>query len=257
MALTWEPEAGVRGALVLLHGVIASAATWWQTGPALAGRGWRVQALDQAGHGASPAVGQPLSLELMVDHVADQVRTDKDLLVGHSLGAVVALAYAASYPARVRGLVLEDPPSGMHAANPGFAEWIAKDTAMARTDPEGIAHREQVNNPSWREDDVRHSIDAMARTDTEAVTAGLAGPLRWHLPDLVAAVDVPVLLLVAPVRDNGSALTGPDRVHLQRMLPADRVIELDGGHCLHRDVPGEWVDRVDAFADSVVRSPVR
>jgi pimeloyl-ACP methyl ester carboxylesterase len=96
----------------------------------------------------------------------------------------------------------------------------------------------------------------MARTDTEAVTAGLAGPLRWHLPDLVAAVDLPVLLLVAPVRDNGSALTGPDRVHLHRLLPADRVLELDGGHCLHRDLPAEWVERVDAFAGSVVRSPV-
>lgn len=256
MALTWQPDAGDRGEIVLLHGVIASAATWWQTGPALAARGWRVHALDQAGHGASSPVGTALTLDLLVEHVADQMKGPVDVLVGHSVGAVVALAFAEAHPTLVRGLVLEDPPASVLAESPGFAEWIARDTALARSDPDQITRRERATNPGWREDDVRHSVAAMARTDTEALVSGLAGPLRWHLPDLVAAAQVPMLLLVAPVRYNGSALTGPDRVHLQRLLPEQNVVELDGGHCLHRDLPGEWVDRVDAFAASITRSAV-
>ena len=50
---TREWGAGHRVA-VLLHGTMADSRAWWQVGPALAGRGYRVIAVDLPGHGRSP-----------------------------------------------------------------------------------------------------------------------------------------------------------------------------------------------------------
>jgi hypothetical protein len=43
---------------------------------------------------------------------------------------------------------------------------------------------------------------------------------------------------------------GPGAVRAQ--LPPDRFVVLDGGHCLHRDLPDRWLEKVGGFADAVV-----
>src|SRR5205823_2386440 len=89
---------------VLLHGVMARAETWWRIGPALAGRGWQVSAVDLPGHGRAPRLAGPADLATFAAATAGRLPNDVDLLVGHSLGAVVALALED----RARALVLED-----------------------------------------------------------------------------------------------------------------------------------------------------
>ncbi|HKQ02133.1 MAG TPA: alpha/beta fold hydrolase, partial [Actinomycetes bacterium] len=63
----WEPDGTARGRVVLLHGMMSTAATWWRAGPALAARGWVVDALDLPGHGDSPRSAGPLDLDALVD----------------------------------------------------------------------------------------------------------------------------------------------------------------------------------------------
>ncbi|HSO53127.1 MAG TPA: serine hydrolase [Actinomycetes bacterium] len=53
-------------------------------------------------------------------------------------------------------------------------------------------------------------------------------------------------------RGRGSALYGPDREAVRALLPPDRFVVLDGGHCLHRDLLGRWLEVVGAFADTVL-----
>ena len=48
--------------------------------------------------------------------------------------------------------------------------------------------------------------------------------------------------------DVGSALRKPDRDELARRLPAGHLIEIEGGHCLHRDAPEAWLDAVRSAA---------
>jgi pimeloyl-ACP methyl ester carboxylesterase len=121
-----------RPLALLIHGVTSSSRTWWRLAPELVRRGYRVLALDLRGHGASP----PLDDEFVLgDLTADVVQTldalglgrpgaalgplqprrsgegDQgpgiDLLIGHSLGALVALDLLATVPGAARRLVLE------------------------------------------------------------------------------------------------------------------------------------------------------
>jgi pimeloyl-ACP methyl ester carboxylesterase len=254
----WEPEGTARGRVVLLHGMMSTAATWWRVGPALAERGWAVDALDLPGHGDWPRSARPLDLDALVDGIAGRLGGPVDLLAGHSLGGAVAVALAGRHPRTARALALEDPPSRSrddHAVT--LAAGIEADARLVRRDRQQLVRREREANPAWADEDVEHSVDGIAAADTAALAAGLRGELSWDLPAMVAAVQVPLLVLAARAGDGfvehgGSALQGPAREAVRALLPNDRFVVLDGGHCLHRDLPGRWLEVVGGFADTVL-----
>jgi pimeloyl-ACP methyl ester carboxylesterase len=73
----------------------------------------RAVALDLRGHGQSlaPANGD-YAIDAMaqdIQMVVEQLGIQKFILVGHSMGGSVAVAYAGAYPQRVAGLLLVDP----------------------------------------------------------------------------------------------------------------------------------------------------
>jgi pimeloyl-ACP methyl ester carboxylesterase len=175
------------------------------------------------------------------------------------IGAIVALAVVARDPDAARALVLEDPPGSATADPQRVADNIAADARAARADREVLVRRERDANPRWLPQDVEHSVDGIAALDGPGVVAGLRGPLRWDPAELLASVDVPALVLAAPdglgsfTDDAGSALRGSDRAAVRALVPDGRFVVLDGRHCLHRDLPSEWLDAVTAFADSAHR----
>ena len=108
----YDSGGGVAGepAVMLLHGSTMRSEDWENVFPRLATR-YRVVAYDARGHGRS---GRAVSYELRA-FASDAIRVLREIvkgdatLVGHSLGALCALACAADAPELVRGLVLEDP----------------------------------------------------------------------------------------------------------------------------------------------------
>ena len=179
----WEPAGTARGRVVLLHGMMSTAATWWRVGPARAARGWLVDALDLPGHGDQPRSDRPLDLDSLVDGVAGRLGGPVDLLVGHSLGGAVAAALAGRRPEAARALVLEDPPSrSREQMTTILADGIEADARLVRRDRQQLVRREREANPAWAEEDVQHSVDGIADADTAALAAGLRGELDWDLP---------------------------------------------------------------------------
>ncbi len=98
--------------LVLLHGVTSRWQSWLPVMPDLALR-WRLAALDFRGHGRS---GRAAGAYHITDYAGDLIAFLRAwagapaVLVGHSLGAIVATAVGATAPDLVRAIVLEDPP---------------------------------------------------------------------------------------------------------------------------------------------------
>jgi pimeloyl-ACP methyl ester carboxylesterase len=244
--------------VALLHGMMSTAATWWRIGPALAGMGWAVEALDLPGHGDWPRPTGPLDRDRLVEGVAGRLGGPVDLLVGHSLGGIVAATLAGQDPRAARAVVLEDPPGRLgDGAAEALAAGVEADARLVRDDRERLVRREREANPAWAGEDVEHSVDGIAAADAAAVAAGLRGELAWDLPALVAAVPVPLLVLAARAGDGflegrAGALQGPDREAVRAAVPPGRFVALDGGHCLHRDLPGAWLAAVGGFADAVL-----
>src|SRR6266540_4026072 len=110
-----------RPVALLVHGITSSSRTWWRVGPALAERGFAVLAVDLRGHGSSPRAEGGLGPANLAADVAETVAAELgpaagdgppvvDLLLGHSLGAMVSLALLAERPRYARRVLLEDPP---------------------------------------------------------------------------------------------------------------------------------------------------
>ena len=107
-------DVGEGPVIILLHGIASSAATFQRVIPQLEGR-YRCISLELLGFGGSPAPED--ALYTVEEHVASIRATIASLglkapfiLVGHSLGALLAARYAAQNPDRVARLVLVSPP---------------------------------------------------------------------------------------------------------------------------------------------------
>jgi len=103
---------GTGDPLVLIHGLATTRTIWRHAAPRLAA-GRQVVTLDVPGFGAARPVGRGFDLEVVSDRVAELLCAsgigEPYDLVGHSMGAAVALTLAALRPAAVRSLVLVSP----------------------------------------------------------------------------------------------------------------------------------------------------
>jgi pimeloyl-ACP methyl ester carboxylesterase len=104
VSLRWF-EGGAGATIVLLHGFGGAASNWTLVAPELADRA-HVIVPDLPGHGGSSALpAPPETLDPFAERVA-HLLAEPAVVVGHSLGGVVALRLAVRRPELVRGLVL-------------------------------------------------------------------------------------------------------------------------------------------------------
>jgi len=105
--------------VVLVHGLGQNAARDWdKLVPALSSR-YQVFALDLPGFGQSDKGNElysPVNFAKVIDAVIGSRVSRPFVLVGHSMGGAVAIAYAARHPERVRRLVLVDAAGILHRA---------------------------------------------------------------------------------------------------------------------------------------------
>ncbi len=126
-ALNVAETANAGPPLLCLHGVSRCWQDWLAVLPTLAPR-WHCHGVDHRGHGLS---GRTPGAYFVRDCLDDGCRlveamAEPTVIVGHSLGALVALGVASRMPNQVRAVVLEDPPS------PAFINEIADSTYFAQ-----------------------------------------------------------------------------------------------------------------------------
>lgn len=98
--------------VVLLHGKNFMGAYWQQTVHFLAGQGYRVVVPDQLGFGKSDKADVHYSFHQLAQHtrhLLEQLKIEKAVIVGHSMGGMLATRFALLYPEVTQKLVLENP----------------------------------------------------------------------------------------------------------------------------------------------------
>ncbi|HEX8133861.1 MAG TPA: alpha/beta hydrolase [Actinomycetes bacterium] len=277
---------------VLVHGVTSSSRTWWRVGPALARRGFRVLAVDLRGHGAS---SRPVAGLVAADLAADVAETVEDatgaagspgpapaagvsgpapaaappvdLLVGHSLGALVALELVTARPGFARRLLLEEPPGPSSVDWVGLADGMEADRRRAVEDPEALRRDLEAENPRWPPGEAERRVADLADCNATAIAAALRPGVPFDLAGLLAAVRLPILLLLAD-EALGSSLTGVDRKAAvaavgpagsgepQGGAPENRRATrvLASGHSIHREALDAWLRELDAW---LAGNPIR
>jgi pimeloyl-ACP methyl ester carboxylesterase len=110
VALAYEEAGSGDPPLVFVHGAACNR-RFWDPQVRRFVSSHRVVAVDLRGHGESDAPLQPYAMRSLTDDVAwtcTQLRIQKPVVIGHSLGGMVALDFASAYPGRVGAIVLID-----------------------------------------------------------------------------------------------------------------------------------------------------
>ncbi len=107
------PTEGANGrAVLLLHGKNFFGAYWEGTIRALAGAGYRVVVPDQIGFGKSSKPDLHYTFEQLAAStrkLLEKLAIEKVVVVGHSMGGMLAVRFALMHPALAGALVLENP----------------------------------------------------------------------------------------------------------------------------------------------------
>ena len=259
-------QADVADTLIMLHGWMDMSASFQFVVDAL-GAGWRIVAPDWRGFGRTDRTPADCywypdylaDLEYILDDVVGQ---EPAWLIGHSMGANVALMYAGARPERVRAVVnLEG--FGLRATRPEqapsrYAQWIdqLKRGATLRdyASQEEVAARLMKNNPRltaaraaflaqhWSEPDgagrFRIAGDPAHR---------IVNPTLYRIDEVLACwrnVECPVLWVqgaqtdvLQHVDDDGAEALREVEIRRAVLRNVQTAIVEDAGHMLHHDQP--------------------
>jgi esterase len=263
----WAPAMEIAGPpLVLLHGAASNATRWWHFVAHTRLAGGRVLLRpDLRGHGDSVWRG-PARMRHWVDDLAallGQEGEARAVLVGHCLGANLAIHFAAAHPASCAGLVLVEPMPRAALAGPlAWARRLAPlldlaarsigclnrlglhRRALDRVDlemldqPVHAARGGNVEGALAVHGSLRHDLRVVPSAQLLANFVELARPLP------VEAVRCPSLVVLS----SGRHMTDPQRVR-ERLapLPATTVVELPSEHWIPATHPERLCELIDAW----------
>jgi len=240
--------------VVLVHGLGSTAQHWLPVARLLA-RKYRVTLVDLPGHGLSP-MPEPFSLERAVaglDQVLARSTRGPVILVGHSLGGLVAAAEALEHPERVRGLVLVET-----ALRPQL-RGADRDSLLARLDREYdqvlrtsylAMGRDSAQGAQLYAEAAKLEPDMVKSWVRLAAIADLSGQMR-KLQPMLLAVLAPHSWEPGESWSRAAAALGYGRV------PEVRPVRIEGcGHFIMLDRPEELAETIGRFAADAKPEPI-
>ncbi|NUS57858.1 MAG: alpha/beta fold hydrolase [Streptomycetaceae bacterium] len=229
--------------LVFIHGWTANRHRWDHQMTHFAERR-RVIRLDLRGHGDSTGAGVRTIAELAEDVVAllDHLEVQRAVLVGHSMGGMIAQTITLDHPERVERLVLVDSISRMTYSRGrgllmGASTLVPFKLFVATNIRRAFA-------PGFPREEVRACIKSSEDTPREVVMT-LYGAMRaFDVLDRVGEIRVPTLLIHGyhdiqlPVRQM---------LRMAKAYPDAEVRIIDAGHELPVEKPAELTTALDRF----------
>lgn len=215
--------------LVFVHGAGGSRLHWPPSLRRLAG--YRALAIDLPGHGDSPA-GDDASIDAFAHGLTNwcaSVDARRPVLVGHSMGAAIALTAALAGPAVLAGLVLIGAGARLKV-NPQLLEDVGQPTTFA-------AAVDQILTWSFAaQADPRMVELARARlleTGPVVLAADLRACDRFDVAERLAEIHLPTLIVVGrndrmtPLRLSEALQSGIAGARLQVVEAAGHMVMLE------------------------------
>lgn len=225
--------------VICIHGAGASSVVWMDTVRRLAPRR-RVVALDLPGHGQSDRWHHP-SVEMYRDAVGTvcaALGIAKAILVGHSLGGLIALSCAAAWPERVAGLLTVGAGLRLPVSERVFER--LRDYATFPAWLAGVAW-----SPATPKEIVERWSGLMVTAEADVTTADFRAAAAFDGRGLGKRVRCPTLVL-----GGGDDLLTPASLSCKlgdAILGATVEILPRAGHMLHLEHPDAFHAHLDNF----------
>jgi pimeloyl-ACP methyl ester carboxylesterase len=262
-----------RAPLVCLHGLTRNSRDFESVAPWLAAQGRRVLAPDVRGRGrsayaADPQSYQPATYAADVLALLDALAVPRVIMVGTSMGGLVAMVLAALAPERLAGAVLNDVGPQLSATGlariasyagqaPAVADWADAAAYARATNGQafpGLAPEawDAFARRLFRDEAGRPALDydpAIMAPIRAAAEAGAPAPDLWPLFDALSAGGRPLLLVRGASSD---VLEAEAAAAMRARAPALDYAEVPGvGHAPMLTEP----DAQAALAAFLARAP--
>lgn len=232
--------------LVLIHGYPLDHSIWDEVSLLLE-NDFDVISPDLRGFGKSSTVDTPYKMSDFADDIAsllDHLGIEKAILVGHSMGGYVALAFARKYPSRINGLALVS--SQALADSPEGREKRYKTAEDVAEKGVGVVADAMVTKLSA----VKKVQDFAGLLINAQSKAGVTGALkamaeREDATPILSQFIFPLLL----VHGDADALIPMERAkEIKSSMPAARLFELQGvGHMPMMEAPQKMADALKSL----------
>ena len=200
-------------AVVLLHGVGGGKEVWPDQLTALAQAGYRAVAWDMPGYGASPAV-EPFTMRALADalhRLIQSLGAPQIVLLGHSMGGMVAQEYLAHYPEEAHGALLSGTSPAFGNSSGAFQQAFLEKRlqpldaggSMAELAPSLLAG---MLGPNPDAQGVALATAVMSRVKTETYRAALHAIVQFDQRANLTALKLPVLCLAGENDRNAAPL---------------------------------------------------
>jgi len=257
--------------ILALHGWLDNAASFSELAPMLAKEGYEVIAIDFAGHGKSDHRAEGHfshfgDFVLDIHGVLEQLEWDKCTLLGHSMGAAMAVMYSVAYKEHIEKLIMIENLGPVPAYEQGTAASNLR-KALSQWQTHNTKHQRFYQSIDSALQ-VRHKATPMAhkilrplvkrslkkskkgyhwRTDKRLKLRSMVRFSEELVQDILTSEKPPTQLILA--EPPTYALSYPSIKERIKKLNAENVIKIKGHHHLHMDKAGEVCRAVIGFLD--------
>ncbi len=255
--------------ILALHGWLDNAASFTQLAPLLANEGYEVIAIDFAGHGKSShrAEGHFAHFgDFVIDvhDVIEQLNWHNCILLGHSMGAAMAMMYSAAFPENISKQILIENLGPVPVYEKGSAaknlreslkQWRLHTTKHRHFYPtieEALKVRQKVTpmaadilRPMVKRGIKKTKKGFRFRTDKRLRMGSLIRFTEEVVEDILTSKKPPTQLIIA--EPLSYALQYPSLKLRIEKLNADQTIKIKGHHHLHMDNAQEVFQAIKKF----------
>jgi pimeloyl-ACP methyl ester carboxylesterase len=225
-------DSGTGNAIVLLHGFLENK-KMWKDYVAFFSEKYRVITIDLLGHGESDPLGYVHEMEdnaNVINEILEHLKIEKAIILGHSMGGYVGLAFAELYPQKIQKLVLLNSTSkedssekksnrtrAIKAVKQNYINFVSL----------AIANLFSENNRTRLAEEIEKAKTEALKTPLQGIIASLEGmKIRKDREWLLEQNRFPVLLILGkkdPVLSYEESLSQAENTSVQ-------LVSFEDGH---------------------------
>lgn len=240
--------------VVLLHGYLENLRMWESIGSELS-KSYRVITIDLPGHGKSKVYGEIHTMDFMaekVNEVLDELRVENPIMIGHSMGGYVTLAFAELFPGKLKGFMLLNSTSLPDSEEKKEQRLKAVETAQKNFDvlvkmsiPTLFAEKKR----EFLKEEMEFAKALARETPIKGVTAALLG--MKERPDRTN-IFLNFKGVKGLVMGRYDQAVNPE--DLKKIIPETSdilVTELEAAHMAHLEVPEHTLNFIFDFLSDI------
>jgi len=240
---------GSGTAIVLLHGFLENSTMWNSISTELSKK-FKVICIDLLGHGATENHGYIHTMENqaeMVKAVLDHLKLKRYIVVGHSMGGYVALAFSELFPTNLKGLCLMNS-----TALPDTVEKkINRDRAIAAVKQNhktfvriAIPMLFSEENRAIFTSEIKEITQEALKISPQGIIAALEGmKVRKNFTSIYNITDFPIQMIIGK---QDPALEYETLIAQTKDTKVD-VVEFPDGHMSHIENKTELIEAIIKF----------